>query len=187
MSLVLGVIGFVWYLTGRARIGGFQAEGRRVKAAGVLLMLPVMLTLTLLNAYLPSAVQINAAETVRTLFIITMLELSAVCAALGCARIVLLDPPGSPRLPGLLGQLQREARLERLAYPQMGILPNPLVVRRPRLKRQPPRDVMTLAEAACYLGVREAEVLRLIDEGKLPAARDHDAYKIARSQLDALR
>ena len=42
-------------------------------------------------------------------------------------------------------------------------------------------------QAARYLRVTEADILRLIEEGKLAASRDNFSYKIARSQLDELR
>lgn len=41
-------------------------------------------------------------------------------------------------------------------------------------------DVMTVAEAANYLRVSEDDVRRLIDEGKLPAARIGGSYRIAK-------
>lgn len=45
-------------------------------------------------------------------------------------------------------------------------------------------DILTVAEAAAYLRVSEAEVMRLIDEGKLAAARIGDSYRIARIAID---
>jgi excisionase family DNA binding protein len=45
-------------------------------------------------------------------------------------------------------------------------------------------DILTVPEAAAYLRVSEAEVMRLIDEGKLPAARIGDSFRIARIAID---
>jgi excisionase family DNA binding protein len=45
-------------------------------------------------------------------------------------------------------------------------------------------DILTVPEAAAYLRVSEQEVMRLIDEGKLPAARIGDSFRIARIAID---
>jgi excisionase family DNA binding protein len=45
---------------------------------------------------------------------------------------------------------------------------------------------MNLKEAARYLQTTEEDILQMIDEGKLTAARDNYNYKIAKSQLDEL-
>lgn len=45
-------------------------------------------------------------------------------------------------------------------------------------------DILTVPEAAAYLHVSEAEVMRLIDEGKLPAARIGDHFRIARIAIE---
>jgi excisionase family DNA binding protein len=45
-------------------------------------------------------------------------------------------------------------------------------------------DILTVPEAAAYLRVTEDEVMRLIDEGKLPAARMGDSFHIARIAID---
>jgi excisionase family DNA binding protein len=43
---------------------------------------------------------------------------------------------------------------------------------------------MTVAEAAAYMRISEAEVLALIEQGKLAAARIGDTYRIARIAID---
>ena len=48
-------------------------------------------------------------------------------------------------------------------------------------------NVLSVKEAAAYLGVTPEEILGLIDAGKLPAARDSGGYRIARSVLDELK
>jgi excisionase family DNA binding protein len=47
-----------------------------------------------------------------------------------------------------------------------------------------PPDIMTVAEAAAYMRVTEKEVLGLIDQGKLGAARIGDTYRIARLAIE---
>jgi excisionase family DNA binding protein len=186
VSVILLIIGMVLYATQRVQIGSFRAEGRAVKAAGVILTLPVMSTLLLVNVFMPGAVEAGSGVLIRTLIVIICLELSAVCAAGGIARILIFDPPGSPRLPGILGQIQRETRQQRVAWPRSRTTldwPNVRLL----IRRRNEAPVLTLKEAARYLHASEADILRLIEEGKLTSSRDHDTYKIARSQLDALR
>ena len=48
---------------------------------------------------------------------------------------------------------------------------------------QPPR-IMTVAEVAAYLRVTEADVIKLIEAGKLGAARIGDTYRIAKIAVD---
>ncbi|MEP7292201.1 MAG: helix-turn-helix domain-containing protein [Chloroflexota bacterium] len=50
----------------------------------------------------------------------------------------------------------------------------------------PPRtpDIMTVAEAAVYMRVTEKDVLDLIDQGRLGAARIGSSYRIARIAID---
>jgi excisionase family DNA binding protein len=51
----------------------------------------------------------------------------------------------------------------------------------------PPADfgkVLTVADAARYLKVTDADVLDLINDGKLPASRIGSDYRIARSAID---
>jgi excisionase family DNA binding protein len=45
-------------------------------------------------------------------------------------------------------------------------------------------DIMTVAEAAAYMRVTEADVISLIDQGKLGAARIGDSYRIARIAIE---
>jgi excisionase family DNA binding protein len=52
----------------------------------------------------------------------------------------------------------------------------------PTLNRTP--DIMTVAEAAAYMRITEADVLSLIDQGKLGAARIGDTYRIARIAIE---
>ncbi|MBZ0277930.1 MAG: helix-turn-helix domain-containing protein, partial [Anaerolineae bacterium] len=47
-------------------------------------------------------------------------------------------------------------------------------------------SVLTLTEAAQYLRISEAEVIQLIDDGRIAAARIGGNYRIARVVLDEL-
>jgi excisionase family DNA binding protein len=50
--------------------------------------------------------------------------------------------------------------------------------------QQSVHDILTVPEAAAYLRVTEEDVMRLIDDGKLPAARFGDSFRIARIAID---
>ncbi|MBW4439386.1 MAG: helix-turn-helix domain-containing protein [Pleurocapsa minor GSE-CHR-MK-17-07R] len=55
----------------------------------------------------------------------------------------------------------------------------------PRAPAQRPPDIMTVQEAAGYMRISEQEVLNLIEDGKLPAARmGGNNYRIARIAID---
>lgn len=54
----------------------------------------------------------------------------------------------------------------------------------PAMRPAQPPSVMTVAEAAAYMRVSEQEVLNLIEQGKLAAARIGDSYRIARIAID---
>jgi len=101
------------------------------------------------------------------------------------------DPPGLPRLPGLLGELQDEARAGNAARPAAAARPRvpalPGLMERRQTRRETFPSVMSLSEAALYMEVSEEDILRWIDEGRLSASRENYHYRIARSQLDELQ
>jgi excisionase family DNA binding protein len=192
LSIIPLVIGVILFYMGRVNIGTLRAQGRHVKAAGVILTLPATLTLLLLNFFIPMAFGSDFDTAMVAIGIVTLLEVAGLLAAVSIAWLLIADPPGAPRLPGILGQLQDEARQNRPAdaparRAKTVTIPNPGSVVRPLVNRESFPNVMDLKQAARYLRVSEAEILRLIEEGKLTASRDNFSYKIARSQLDELR
>lgn len=182
MSFILLIIGMVLFYLGRIRIGALRAEGRQVKAAGVILTLPALFTLLLLNFVVPS----DYDSLMGAIGLVSLLELAGMLIASGLAYILIADPPNAPHLPGILGQIQEEAR-QRRPEGERPLRTNRTVTIRPRISRENFPAVMNLKEAARYLRVSEAEILQLIEDGKLTASRDNFNYKIARSQLDELR
>ena len=176
LILLIGGI-YLWY-KGQFRFGSIQTEGRHVKVAGVLLMLPAagafVLSL-LIGLFFGSIMQL----VVSLLVVISVIEFMSVFLVLWLAYLLLVNPARAPRLPGYLGEVQA------------GIGPQQSQSRqRPTQQAQPAvhqteKKVLTLAEAAHYLGMTEAQVLNLIDNSQLAAARSNNYnYQIARSQLD---
>lgn len=191
VSIIPLIIGVILFYMGRVQIGALRAEGRHVKAAGVILTLPATITLVLLNFFIPAAFGSDFDTAMVAIGIVTLLEVIGILAAISLAYLLIADPAGAPNLPGILGQLQGEARKNRPAdAPPRRVktvtIPTPSSVR-PLVTRETFPNVMDLKQAARYLRVSEADILRLIEEGKLAASRDNFNYKIARSQLDELR
>lgn len=190
LSIIPLIIGVILFYMGRVQIGALRAEGRHVKAAGVILTLPATITLVLLNFFIPVAFGRDFDAAMIAIGFVTLLEVAGILTAISLAYLLIADPPGAPHLPGILGQLQDEARKNRPAdaprRTRTVTIPTPGSVR-PLVTRENFPSVMDLKQAARYLRVSEADILRLIEEGKLTASRDNFNYKIARSQLDELR
>lgn len=192
MGLILLIAGAALYFMGRIEIGTLRAEGKHVKVAGIILALPSIVTLLLVNFFVPMAFGSHAGTVASVNGVIYFLELIAMLAAIGIAYILIADPPNAPRLPGILGDIQQEARTSQPARParpsKVINIPTPAATLRPKINfnRDSFPSVMNLKEAARYMQVSEDDVLKLIEEGKLTAARDNYNYKIAKSQLDEL-
>ena len=193
MSLILFIAGAVLFFMGRVEIGTLRAEGKHVKTAGIILILPTIITFALVELFIPLAFGSNASAATTAIGLISLLELIGMLAAVAIAYILIADPPSAPRLPGILGEIQDEARKHQPARPttprsKIVNIPTPAANFRPKINinRDNFPSVMNLKQAARYLELSEDDVLKLIDEGKLTAARDNYNYKIAKSQLDEL-
>ncbi len=193
-TIIISAIGSYLYFTGRFSFGSFRTQGRHVRAAGAVLLMPAVLMLVLIVlVYLLFG---NSEEALIELFgFLALLEIGLLVLASMVAYILIADPANAPRLPGILGAIQAERRAN-------GDQPVPPV--RNRTVTVMPRGTTTVAapapkptkqfgsvlstkEAAEYMNVTEADILRWIDEGKLAAARINYMYKIAKSNLDDLR
>jgi excisionase family DNA binding protein len=194
MALIMFVIGLVLFYTGRFSFGNTRTQGRHVKAAGAVLMMPAI------GAFVISlAVGMLFARDVDTLLswlgILSFMELAGMVAAAFIAYVLIYNPVNAPTLPGILGEIQRQRR-------EQGGEEMPSQPRQPMRRVQvvsvgapPPApsatlenfpSVLTVAQAARYLKTTEAEVMELIETGKLAAARINYTYRIARSNLDDL-
>lgn len=186
MDMLLLIIGLVLWKSGKFRFGSVNTEGRHVKAAGLVLMLPA-LGLLLVSMVLASlfGADLNAQGTFYGLLII--FGLGSMTTAITLAYILIVNPANAPRLPGVLGQIQAERNGETAkndAAPRAAA-PHPLVdYKRPSGKV---RNILTVDEAAAYMGVTSADIMAWIERGELPAARDNYRYQIARSALDELK
>jgi len=210
MSFILMLIGLYLYFAGRIDLGTIRAEGRPVKTAGMILIAPGAVSFLLNFIFVPFAFGNNQSAASFFIGIVNLLDLLGSMLAVALAYLLIVNPPNVPRLPGILGEIQDDSRPlsngsdqptersesqpppTRPTTPQPRsrtvTIPTPGQTDRPRptLNRDRFPPVMDLKDAARYLQTTEEEILKLIDEGKLVAARDNYNYQIAKSQLDEL-
>lgn len=192
MAFILLMIGVVLIVRQRVDYGSFRSAGRHVRAAGVLLTLPALMSLLLNGIFVPLAFGRNASAVSFAQGVVGLLEFLGMVLVALLAWMLLSDSPGLPRLPGLLGELQDEARAQRssggvAATRRTGGLNLPGLPTRPGNRRETFPSVMSLSEAALYMEVSEDDILQWIEEGRLTASRENYHYRIARSQLDELQ
>ena len=191
MALILLMIGVVLIARQRVDVGSLKTGGRHVRAAGVLLTLPAILSLLLSSVFVPLAFGRNAGAISFAYGVVGLIELLGMVLVVALAWVLLSDAPGLPRLPGLLGELQDEARaqgpLRGTAEERPRGINLPGLPLRPGNRRETFPSVMSLSEAALYMEVSEDDILQWIEEGRLTASRENYHYRIARSQLDELQ
>jgi len=195
MLFALVCLGAFLFWQGKLNFSTIQTEGRHVKAAGVVLMLPaagyILLTFVLSMLFGSSSSQ-------AALALLSLLQLIMMVIAVVVAYILIADPPNAPHLPGILGDIQNERHGKPSQPPSSDSRPKPQQQRpaqRHPLERfiptssQPIKvaNVLSVKEAAAYMGMNPDEIMGLIDAGKLPAARDSSGFRIARSVLDELK
>lgn len=178
MAIMLFVVGVFLYFTRRFSFGSLRTEGRHVRAAGLVLMSPVIFTFFL--SLFAGMIFGGSLETLVLLFnVLALVELAMLFGSAFVAYLLIANPPNAPRLPGILGDIQQERQGEQ--PPAAAEAPAP-----PRPAPESFPTILTVAQAARYLDVSEADILTLIDDGKLAAARINYTYRIARSNLDEL-
>lgn len=171
VAIILLIIGTILFFRGKITIGSFTAQGKHVKDAGIVLMLPAAGSF-FLGLIVGVVFMGNLAALVNVINILLIVELIAVVIAIRIAYRLIVNPVGYSAVSTVTPDWQTEAANASAATPA----PAPIT-----------KSILTLDEAAQYLGVTTAQILELIDTGKLPAARVNYRYQIARSVLDELR
>lgn len=209
MSIILFVVGAGIFLVGSIKLGDFQAEGMRVRVAGAVLCVPLIMSQLL---YTLVAVLTDGSSGAAGF--VAFLELVGMGAAAGVAYwLVMLEsgqiaPPSSARRQnytrpssGKEGEKsgdssgKREHPLSRMLSQFGDDEEQKQEERKPtgEKRRQPTgvprrqRDypmVMTTTEAASYLNITEDALLELIESGKIAASRINYRYRISRTVLD---
>ncbi len=109
LALILFVFGLVLWWRGRFSFGSIDTQGRHVKAAGLVLMLPEISVFVLgILATMILGPERGAALLLSGL--VFVLGMIAMIVSATIAYILIADPPQAPRLPGVLGDLQAERR-----------------------------------------------------------------------------
>jgi len=135
----------------------------------------------------------------QSVALLSILQLVMMIVAVVVAYILIADPPNAPHLPGILGEIQNERHGKSAPPPSSSSSDRPKQQQRP-VQRHPLErfiptsgqpikvaNVLSVKEAAVYMGMNPDEIMALIDAGKLPAARDSSGFRIARSVLDELK
>jgi excisionase family DNA binding protein len=150
--------------------GEFRMNNRIVprdqsRLLGAILMIPLVIGLFSAGSLITPSGEIDFDALQRA----ALLELGSLVIALGLAAYLVysIPPSGSSATPA-----------QRPTMP-----PNPFTAP-PAPVTKPLGAIVTVSEAAAYLGITEAEVLRLIETSQLGAARAGSSYRIARIALD---
>lgn len=197
MSLVFFALGAGLLLLGRIKItfADIDEEGPRVRAAGLVLMVPLIVRLFL--SFMVGTLTGGDREGVVTgLEIVSILDFVAIIVATAVAYMLLFPQGKSPSID--FGNWQKpsddnesdENAQNGHANPQpppAPTTPNMQKQAAPRMASGQFPRVMNIAQAAHYLNVTEQQIMDAIDNNKLAAARINYRYSISRSALDDFR
>lgn len=198
LSLICAVVGLVFFLKKRVTIAGFRAAGPLVRRAGIVLIVPMLVGfITGVITLIVNMDQISAQfatvndanvdavlQSVLDLFwLASALEFMAILVALPTSVILIWSARGNNPQPVVRQQAAPpyEVDLPRPSEstaPQSGSVP---------LRATQPANfplVLTVDEAAQMLQVSSGDVMRLIDDGRLPAARLGSGFRIARAAVE---
>lgn len=166
LALITFVVGIVIFLRGEFRLSDRTVLRPQARSIGLFLMAPLVIQFCVSFFLVNNYVQFNddGSFTFSPDFnsitgTLGMVELFAVIIAVGLSLFTIFSKP-----PGEAVSASPQAR-------KGGVPP------------QAP-DIMTVAEAAAYMRVGESDVLDLIEQGKLGAARIGSSYRIARIAID---
>lgn len=202
MSLILFFIGLGLLGYGRISVANIEAEGPKVRGAGAMLMLPLVVRLVMgfmINLLFISDGSESSGTASTFLAIVDILAM-IICAGVAYTLITDEAPTNIIRMPGT-DQNQNteksdstETKSAQATKPQPEAKPRPqprpAAPSRPSRNQQDGRNrrnfpaVMSTAEAASYLNIPESAVMDLINDGKISAARINYRYRISRDVLD---
>lgn len=148
------IIGLFLLFRGQVRVANRTIPAQQSRIIALILMAPPVIAFCAAGFILAPGGDITYDQFLQVGFV----EIGALVIAVGLVIYNILSIPQTPD----------------------NTIPQPMPVMRP----QEPPSVMTVAEAATYLRVTEAEVMNLINQGKLAAARIGDSYRIARIAID---
>lgn len=164
------IIGLILLFKGNTRLFERNIPAPKVRVIGMILMTPFIIAMcagfTLVSAVIDQNATFDELIMSPEVQNITLIEYAALGLALLLAAYNIFTLPKEPAGGAMPSQ---RYSFDSTATPSAA---------------PPTPNIMTVAEAAAYLRVSEAEVLRLIDEGKLGAARIGSTYRIAKIAVD---
>lgn len=169
------VVGLVILFKGGFRLGSRVISFAQSRTLAMMLMAPLVLAVCanlvlflnnsdVLMSMVDESGEVNfdAAAFNNILNYASSIELALVIGALVLVGFTLYNAPkGVPLVP---------------PQPRQGGAPASVPLKAP--------DIMTVAEAAAYMRLSESEVLTLIEEGRLGAAKIGNSFRIARIAID---
>lgn len=175
MDIITFILGVIVLMRGSFRIAGRHIPRIKARRVGFLLMLPLALEFCYAPFLLTNVVTVN--ETGEAIInqaaldsaFNTLVGIQLIVMALVFGAIIYVIYSVTPGVSPVEEMPQR---------------PPPRFVGQPPPSAQPPPSIMTVSEAAAYLRLPEAEVVQLIEAGKIGAVRSGAGYRIARIAID---
>lgn len=158
---------------GEFRVNNRLVRRDQARLLGVILMIPLLLGLLTAGWLITPGGELDWDAVQRS----ALLELGALVVALGLAAYLIYSIP-----PSDSAAVESRPRTDDKPQPQQTF--NPFTTPATPPAPKPLGTIVTVPEAAAYLGVTEAEVLRLIETSQLGAARAGSSYRIARVALE---
>jgi excisionase family DNA binding protein len=164
------VVGIILLIRGKFRIGKRAIPVKRGRIKGLILIAPFILQFCYsyillsdnISVQSDGTVTLNQEDIIAVVDNLSDLLLITILIAVAIVIYMIYKTPQSDA-----AQLE----LNQPYTPINGVTP-------------PVPNILTVPEAAAYLRVSEGEVIRLIDDGKLAAARIGDSYRIARIAIE---
>lgn len=175
LALIAFVFGLVVLFKGSFRLGSRTVMQAQSRPIAFYLMAPLIVLFCASTLMLPNYIQFNNDGT----FVISADAFDTVSNTIGMVEMIAVG----------LGLLLAGVTVYNAPRSDGTGMPAPVAARQHPLQAQPPTanrvpDIMTVAEAAAYMRVSESEIMGLIDQGKLGAARIGDSYRIARIAIE---
>lgn len=171
------VVGLVILFKGGFRLGSRVISFAQSRTLAMMLMAPLVLAVCanlvlflnnsdVLMSMVDESGEVNfdAAAFNNILNYASSIELALVIGALVLVGFTLYNAPKDINIPPVQ------------PHPRQGGAPASVPLKAP--------DIMTVAEAAAYMRLSESEVLTLIEEGRLGAAKIGNSFRIARIAID---
>lgn len=191
------LVGLFLLFKGDFRVSSRWIPSQQGRTIGLILMAPFVIGICAGALLLPSAMgaagqtaDVDALMASPQVSQIVLIEFGALIIALGLAIYAILSVPpsdGGVRTPPPLVPPRPVGR-QPGGHPLETERTNPFAPSpRPAPTPPPPPEIMTVEQAATYLGVTPEEIINLIETSQLGAVRAGGSYLIARSAVDDYR